>query len=453
MNIVSRIRHKIVSGDQRSVTAKVNILFSIFYRGMSVLIGFATFPLAIKYMDPAMFGIFITLTSMMDWFGYLDLGLGKGLRNRLGESIAREDTAEGRSYVSTAFFVIGGIFAGLLLVFVVINSFLDWPTLLNVDPALGQDLSTLAVIVFGAFCIQFVFSLVYEVFNAHQNTAIVLLFNFAGKAMFIIGLLALIYAADSSLLYYGSIRSFAFAVVPVVVAIYVFRTRYKDFAPAWRFVNQKFVKDLMSLGFKFFIIRLSLLIINETNNILIIRYVGPEDVTAYNAAFKYFSVIIMLFTIASNPLWTAYIEAYQKEDFDWVKRVLGKTRKIWAGTIVLAAVMLLFTDFVYDILTNGEVEVPLMLSVLVAASMGLAAWNTIYNLFINGTGKVTLQMYITLICSVINIPISIFLVTEMNMGTIGIVLGSVVSLLGPAVISPIQVGKILSKKDHGIWGK
>jgi len=453
VNIASRIKHRIVRGDPRSVTAKVNILQSVFYRGMTALIGLATFPLAIRYLDPALFGIFITLTSIMNWFGYLDLGLGRGLRNRLGESIAHGDTQRGRAYVSTAFFVLGGIFLGVFLVFFTVNLFLDWSSLLNVDPTLRADLAVLAPLVFGAFCIHFVFSLVYEVFNAHQKTAIVRLFELAGNVLFIIGLLFLIQFADSSLLYFGAIKSFSFAIVPVTIALYIFKTTYKTLSPAWQFVDSRYVRDLTSLGFKFFIIQVSLVVINGTNNFLIIRYVGPADVIAYNVAFKYFSLIILLFTIASNPLWTAYIEAYQKEDFAWVKRVLGKMKMIWAATVGLAAFMLLFADYVYAILTNGEVQVPFSLSVLVATSIGLAAWNTIYNLFINGTGKISLQMYTTLIGCVINIPLSIFFVKAFDLGSVGIVLGSVISLLGPAVLSPIQVSKILAKKDHGIWGK
>ena len=42
---------------------------------------------------------------------------------------------------------------------------------------------------------------------------------------------------------------------------------------------------------------------------------------------------------------------------------------------------------------------------------------------------------------------------KMALGTIGIVLGTIVSMLPLIILSPIQVRKILKLKDKGIWSK
>lgn len=453
MKIVQALRGLLEKGHARSVRAKKNIVFSILFRVIGMAIGFAYYPLSIEYLDATSFGIFITIESIIDWFAYMDIGIGRGLRNKFGIAIAEEDHRLARSYISTAFFIIGALFVVLFLLFTISSFFIDWSRVLNTDPAMRQELTWLVIVVFFAFSLRFVASLVYEVFNALQRTSMLDLFSMAAKVLFLVLILGLIFFVEPSLLYFGSARSFAFAVVPLVVAIYFFRTELKQYAPAYRFVELKYARSLMSLGLQFFFIQLALLIINETNHLLIIQFVGPAEVTVYASAFKYFSVVVLLFSIASNPLWAAYIEAYQKQDYEWVRKVIKQMIKVWGLTVLAMFVMVPISPWVFRLWLGEEVVIPYSLSILVALTVIVANWNTIFNLFINGTGKIRMQMYATLGVSLLNIPLCIFLVKYFDLGTNGIVLGSILSLLLISVLAPIQVYKILRGEDKGIWGR
>jgi O-antigen/teichoic acid export membrane protein len=347
----------------------------------------------------------------------------------------------------------GGIFLVFLLLFLAINPFISWTSLLSVDPSFEGDLSILAGAVMFAFCLKFVFGLVYEVFDARQKIAMIYVFDFIAKAIFLIIILLLIRFTTGSILNFGLARSFTFGLMPVVVGLIFFRTWFRELRPSWRYFHLKYAKALTTLGVKFFVIMVSLLIIRQTNNFLIIRYVGPEYVVQYEAAFKVFSIVVLVFQLATRPLWSAYVEAYHKQDFDWIRMALKQMVRLWFVTLVGVAVVLLFVDQIYDIWLQGKVQVPFLLSALVAITMLQTTWISIFNIFINGTGKIQLQMYITLVASVINIPLSIFLVQYFDMGAAGIVLGSVISLLGTFIMGPIQVRKILNRTDVGIWGK
>jgi len=92
-------------------------------------------------------------------------------------------------------------------------------------------------------------------------------------------------------------------------------------------------------------------------------------------------------------------------------------------------------------------------SIVVAISVSITNWVNLFNLIMNGTGKIRLQMYAWIFASIINIPLSIFFATTMEFGTVGIVLGTIVSMLPLMILSPIQVRKILSKNIKGIWNK
>ena len=37
----------------------------------------------------------------------------------------------------------------------------------------------------------------------------------------------------------------------------------------------------------------------------------------------------MVFNILTAPLWSAYTEAYVKEDYDWINGTIRKLKKAW----------------------------------------------------------------------------------------------------------------------------
>lgn len=78
-------------GQERSVKAKKNILGALLIRGTSILISLAMVPLTIDYVNPSRYGIWLTLSSIVGWFAFFDIGLTQGLRNKFAEALAEGD--------------------------------------------------------------------------------------------------------------------------------------------------------------------------------------------------------------------------------------------------------------------------------------------------------------------------------------------------------------------------
>jgi O-antigen/teichoic acid export membrane protein len=241
--------------------------------------------------------------------------------------------------------------------------------------------------------------------------------------------------------------------VPLIVSIFYFGFIKREFAPSINYVKLIFVKDLTALGLKFFAIQISSVIILATNNILIAQFSGPETVTAYNIAFKYFGILAMFYTIIITPMWSAFTEAYKKNDLEWIVNTLRTMLYIWIVMVIIAVIMVLLADVVFRIWIGPSVTVPLLMSVFVAVLMLANSWVSLYHHFINGTSKITLQMILTLSGGVIYIPLVFFLVRVCHLGANGVILGSIICVCFNAISAPIQTRKILQKKDHGIWGK
>src|SRR5438309_615948 len=107
------------TGHKRTITAKRNIIFSFFLKGLSLLTGFWLISLTIKYINTSQYGIWLTLSSIMSWMSFFDIGLSNGLKNKLTETNAIEKYDRSKTFVSTTYALIFIIAAALFLVFLI----------------------------------------------------------------------------------------------------------------------------------------------------------------------------------------------------------------------------------------------------------------------------------------------------------------------------------------------
>lgn len=75
-------------GDERSLNVKKNIALMILVKGGSILLSLLLVPLTLNYVDNECYGVWLTLSSMVVWISFFDIGINNGLRNRLTEALA-----------------------------------------------------------------------------------------------------------------------------------------------------------------------------------------------------------------------------------------------------------------------------------------------------------------------------------------------------------------------------
>lgn len=438
-------------GHHRSVKAKKNIIASFFLKGMSIAISLIVVPLTINYLNPSRYGIWLTLSSIVGWFSFFDIGFGNGLRNKFAESIAKGEHEKARIYVSTTYAILSIIIAFVLIIFFCINPFLNWSKILNTPSGMSGELRLLALIVFVFFCLQFVLQLITTVMTANQQPAKASLFNFFGTLFSLAVIFILTKTTSGNLVYLGTVFSVAPVVVLTASSIWYYSNEYRRYAPSIKYVKFSFARDLMSLGLKFFIIQIAFVVLYETSNIIIAQLFGPAQVTPYNIAYKYFGIIPMVFGIILVPFWSAFTEAWSKKDIDWIESTMKRLKRIWLLTSVTALIMIIFSNFIYRIWVGKEIVVPISMSVTMAVYVVLNAWNGIFSNFLNGVGKIKLQLYLSLTGSLLNIPLAIYL--GKSLGIYGVVLSTTIISLMSAILLPIQFNKIIKNSARHIWAK
>ena len=81
----------VTKGHERSVRAKKNIVSSLIIKGISIGISFFSLPITLNYVDSTTYGVWLTISSIVGWFVFFDIGLTQGLRNRMAEAKAKGD--------------------------------------------------------------------------------------------------------------------------------------------------------------------------------------------------------------------------------------------------------------------------------------------------------------------------------------------------------------------------
>lgn len=440
-------------GHKRSLQAKQHILASILIKCVSIVISFVLIPLTLNYLNPVKYGIWLTITSVISWFAFFDLGLGNGLRNKLAEALAKDDKELARTYISTSYAILTLIIGIVYILFMIAFPFINWTWILNTPPEMNGEINRLIFIVFSFFCLQFIIKLISMILKADQRPSISGGINTFASLLSLIIVFIITKTTEGSILWLSVGISAANIISPLVATVWFFSKDYKHLIPSFKYVNFKSAKDLMGLGLLFFIMQFAGLILFATDSFIIDQMYGPEEVTPYNIAFKYFSVITMGFTIITTPFWSAYTDAYHKKDFKWIKRITKKLSTVWLLLVGAVLFMLLFADFFYELWIGDKVKIPFILSLSMAAWILISTWTSIFGNFLSGVEKIRLSLYHSVIVIFLNVPLSIFLAKYLNLGSAGVIIATCICVLPQVILHPLQYRKIIQNKATGIWNK
>ena len=168
---VEKIKKYFQGGSERTVKAKKNVLYMVVYKGVSILARLLLVPMTINYVDSENYGIWLTLSSMIAWMSFFDIGINNGLKNKLTEALARKDYMLGQKYVSTTYAILALIFIPLMLIFLFVVPFIPWESLLNISPKYGSSLVVAICILVVYFCLNFILSTINVVMMADQQPA------------------------------------------------------------------------------------------------------------------------------------------------------------------------------------------------------------------------------------------------------------------------------------------
>lgn len=431
------------SGSQRTVKAKKNVVAMLFIKGINIVIGFLLVPLTIHYVDADTYGVWMTLSSIVAWFSFMDIGLGNGLRNKLAEALAVGDKGLGKKYVSTTYAIMSLIFIPLMIVLLGVTPILNWEKFLNI-PGGSSGLPTAVSIIIVYFCINFIFSLINIILQADQRPADESLRTLIQQAL----TLAVIFIMTK--LTEGDLTKLCICLCAcplTVVALFnftLFNGRYRDIAPSFKDIDFKLAPSLLKLGVFFFIIQIAGIIQYQMTNFFIIHYFGATQVTAYNIAFKLFNAVYMVWVILLTPMWSATTDAIAQKDFDWVRNSVRKYLKIFALFLVGSLALLAISNPIYRIWVGEDISIAFPISLWVMVFNLVMMFGNIFVMTLNGASIVKVQTIACIISPFVFLG-CFFLLKSRGMGVESILIASIIANFNGLILAPIQYKRFITK--------
>lgn len=446
------VLNRINNASPRSQRAVKNIILSFAAKFISILSSLLIVPLTINYINPTQYGIWLTLSSIIGWIAFFDLGLGNGFRNKFAEARAIGNDILAREYLSTTYFIVSIIVLVVFILILISNNYINWSRFLNVDTSYNVELHNIINILSAFFCLNMVVNIFGTMLTADQKPGFSSMI--AGFGQFFSLIVVFILTKTTK----GSLTNLAifFAGIPCLIMLFssifaFFFTSYRKFFPRFSMVKLSLVRDVLSIGFQFFIIYLCLIAIFQIVNLVITREIGPEGVTQYNIAKRYYNILYMVLFIILTPIWSAFTEAYVKKDFAWMRSVLRKFEKIWLFSVGIALIMLVVSPIFYKIWIGDSVKIPVSLTIVVMIFILCQSLGAIYMHMINGIGFVRIQTVSYIIIAFLAWPLMVL--GAKFFGTEGIVLVPAIAYIVQAVICKMQINKIMSGQAFGIWIK
>jgi O-antigen/teichoic acid export membrane protein len=435
------------AGENRTRIVLMNTILTVFLKGFSILTNFILVPLCLRAVSEKEYGLVLTITSIVNWIAFFDVGLGNGLRNKLGKTFADNDVALGKKYVSTAYFYLAIIFSGVLIIYSIAHPFINWYGLLNLQQTDVANLSSCIYVVIALFVVRFILQLVSVVLLADQKSylsdAILPIANFLT-----LGLIFIFFKTGTANFYNLIISVSATPIVVLLIYnLVLFSGRYKQYSPAFSAIDHSLRKGLLSLGYQYFALQIFVLIIFSTSEFLIANLFNVESVTTFNIAWRYYGIVFMLSNLLLAPFWGAFANAWYQQDINWIKKMIRRMHLMNAVLLVMNLGLYLSAGPLMRLWLGKDIMIGNYLAIGLIVYNCQMIFNNVFALFLNGIGKLNMQLLSGGAGALINIPLTIFFARYTNLGLAAVCLANIISLLPGSVLTMIQTYKILKSKS------
>ena len=436
----------------RSSLLQKNILASFVIKGWSALIVLLLVPATLNCLGEYKNGIWLTISSLLLWIDNMDIGLGNGLRNKVAEYMAHGECERTRSLISSTFAMLTCIIIPVLLILLLLIAISNPYIVFNADSSKVDQLDQVLMVTVTLVCTSFIFKLIGNFYMGMQLPAVSNLLIALGQTLALIGTYIVLYSGSHSMMLIALVNTAAPLLVYLLAYPYTFFYKYPHLRPSFKLINFKEARAVINMGVQFFIMQISGVILFMTSNLLISDLFTPALVTPYQITYRYFSIMLVAFTVICMPFWNATTDAYERGDMQWIRNATRKLRLMTIGILFCMIIMVFLSPWVYSIWIGNSVTIDIRMSIVMAAYIFTLIYSMRYSYFINGIGKLRLQLIFTTAAAIVFIPLA-YMSTQWTHDIIWFMIVMCLVNIPGLIVNRIQFYKLINGKANGIWMK
>lgn len=424
--------------DMAQRSGVVNMLL----KPISMVLSLVYTPMLLDYLGNEKYGLWVTVLSIINWVNYFDVGIGNGMRHLLAKEIADGDREKASQTVSTSYIVLSAISAVLLLVLLLLTRLANWGVVFTTSIEIRPTLA----ISFIFICVNFVLSLNTTILYALQLSERVAINNCLVQCINVVGLLLIKKCSEQRLEYVAILFGSSTLFVHTINSIRVFK-KNSFLVPRKANFRRREIRGITGIGLKFFVIQIMCLMMFTVDNLLISHFWGASEVTPFSITNKVFNTAYTVLAAFLVPFWSRSTVAFERKDMDWIRKSIKSVSGVCALFIVgYYALAILFRPLVT--LWMGK-----QLSISTGLILVMATYYSLYSIlgvecqFINGSGKINLQLILYVFAGIMNIPLSILLGVYCGLGPTGIRLATGILVFVMIILLGLNLRRILNDTE------
>jgi O-antigen/teichoic acid export membrane protein len=403
---------------------------------------FASMPLLLRLLGEQELGAWLVLLSIFQWITMFDLGISAGARNEVARAVALKDELRARQAITTGWLYVVIVSLTLFAVgagFLLLTPLAKW---LEHRVFNGVDITVTLWLMLGGACITFALNFIQSAYAAIEKPSAFSIFSFLVSFGFLMLLLL------ASVLAINDMVSIAFMYVVAMISgnVYLiirFRLLFPHYMPERLSFNYALSGVIVQFGVRLFIIQLAALLIFTTSRLLASAWLGPESVVVYDAGSKVFAIVTIVHTVLMTTVWSSFTQALERREIEWVRRTLRHLKVLMLPLIAGCAILAFASPGLVRLwLGDGQVG-QLSFYTILAITTVLSCWSNIFAYMLNAVGDTRLQLVSSIAAAAINLPATYYFTLTLDMGLVGIVLGTLVSVLPFSILGPYAVKKSL----------
>ena len=399
---------------------QTDILWLFGAKGTLLLANFVVISITLDLLSTKIYGVWITLYTTISWLSFFDLGLGNGMRNLFAVNRAIGNQEKNKQLVSTSYIIVLGIALILLIVGLPFVYYADIARFFNISDIAIPDLRCVLSLLVVVTSLQLITKLINSIFLADQKPALSSLIDCSGVVCSLFLLFILKDRLAGSLFNLALIITLPTFIISLFVTLFAFNKNYRKLKPSLKYFNLKISNKLINLGLRFFLIQLSALIILQGSNIIILKFIGAEEVSVFSLVYKYFNVIVTIFTLVLTPYWSFFTDSYAKNNYNQLKQGFKQLLISWLAISMVGVVMWIALPFSFKIWLNQELDIPAYLPVSLLLFSIFSNLGSVFIYFLNGTSSyLNFQLVIVLAFAALLYPLSAYLLP--TYGVLGVV--------------------------------
>ena len=399
---------------------QTDILWLFGAKGTLLLANFVVISITLDLLSTKIYGVWITLYTTISWLSFFDLGLGNGMRNLFAVNRAIGNQEKNKQLVSTSYIIVLGIALILLIVGLPFVYYADIARFFNISDIAIPDLRCVLSLLVVVTSLQLITKLINSIFLADQKPALSSLIDCSGVVCSLLLLFILKDRLVGSLFNLALIITLPTFIISFIVTLFAFNKNYRKLKPSMKYFNLKISNKLINLGLRFFLIQLSALIILQGSNIIILKFIGAEEVSVFSLVYKYFNVIVTVFTLVLTPYWSFFTDSYAKNNYNQLKQGFKQLLISWLAISMVGVVMWIALPFSFKIWLNQELDIPAYLPVSLLLFSIFSNLGSVFIYFLNGTSSyLNFQLAIVLAFAALLYPLSAYLLP--TYGVLGVV--------------------------------